>query len=343
MLVRIGTRVILKHTKETGVVIDYIDGDMVLVRIDDGHEIPCFMEDCLPATSEASHTKVSPKPTIEEETKIFISQYAVLNSFGVQIAFEPHRNDQNLINYFDVFIINDLKYNVIYTLEINDDHKKILEKSGTLQSNSAVILGRMPFDVLHDNPVVQSQLTRMSTSGDEPTIEHTLKLKAKTFFQNTKLAPIIHRQVHWFLLAASLDQNNDAETSKKVDLKAYSKSITPIGSKKKKSSTTSFIKHNIEEFSEFNPEIDLHIEKLTSDYQRMTNTEIVHIQLLAMDKFITKALRLGVERVYVIHGVGKGSLKNRIHHHLRSNSNIAFFRNEYHPKFGFGATEIVFF
>jgi dsDNA-specific endonuclease/ATPase MutS2 len=44
----------------------------------------------------------------------------------------------------------------------------------------------------------------------------------------------------------------------------------------------------------------------------------------------------------VIHGLGKGKLKNEIATRLINHPEVKTFKNEYHPKYGFGATEIIF-
>jgi dsDNA-specific endonuclease/ATPase MutS2 len=44
----------------------------------------------------------------------------------------------------------------------------------------------------------------------------------------------------------------------------------------------------------------------------------------------------------VIHGNGSGRLRDEIHQLLRSRSEVKSFVNQYHPLFGYGATEIYF-
>jgi hypothetical protein len=64
--------------------------------------------------------------------------------------------------------------------------------------------------------------------------------------------------------------------------------------------------------------IDLHIEKLTDEWQHLSNGEIV------------------------IHGVGSGRLRDEIHDALRLKREVKSFVNQYNPSFGYGATEIYF-
>jgi dsDNA-specific endonuclease/ATPase MutS2 len=44
----------------------------------------------------------------------------------------------------------------------------------------------------------------------------------------------------------------------------------------------------------------------------------------------------------VIHGVGEGRLRDEIHDLLRLKKEVKSFVNQYHPLYGYGATEIFF-
>lgn len=88
--------------------------------------------------------------------------------------------------------------------------------------------------------------------------------------------------------------------------------------------------------------IDLHIEKLTDDYRRMSNYEIVSLQLKTFEKYYHLAVAHHQPSLIVIHGVGEGVLRDEIHDILRLKKEVKSFVNQYHPNFGYGATEIFF-
>ena len=64
--------------------------------------------------------------------------------------------------------------------------------------------------------------------------------------------------------------------------------------------------------------------------------------MMHFQRFFDQATRLGVSRVFVIHGVGEGKLKEAIAERLKGDPHVAKFKNEFHPKYGYGATEIIF-
>lgn len=88
--------------------------------------------------------------------------------------------------------------------------------------------------------------------------------------------------------------------------------------------------------------IDLHIEQLTPSFRGMSNYEIMMIQLAHFEKYLQLAVAHMQPKLTVIHGVGTGRLRNEIHELLRTKKEVKSFVNQYHPNFGFGATEIYF-
>jgi hypothetical protein len=87
-------------------------------------------------------------------------------------------------------------------------------------------------------------------------------------------------------------------------------------------------------------EIDLHIENLADNYSGMSNGEIMQIQLSRFREALENAIIGGLETFYVIHGLGKGKLREEIFRILPEYKAVKSFKNEYHHKYGFGATEI---
>ncbi|MEM8907482.1 MAG: Smr/MutS family protein, partial [Bacteroidota bacterium] len=112
--------------------------------------------------------------------------------------------------------------------------------------------------------------------------------------------------------------------------------------KKRRSAHYSSSSHEVEDFARFESEIDLHIEKILDRPGKMSQSEMLRLQILAFDQYLEQAIRLGVDRVFIIHGVGKGKLKNKIASSLIQNPDVETFKNEYHPKYGYGATEVIF-
>jgi hypothetical protein len=82
--------------------------------------------------------------------------------------------------------------------------------------------------------------------------------------------------------------------------------------------------------------------KLIDNWKHLTNAEILSIQLKEFEKWYELAIAHYQSQLIVIHGVGKGKLRDEIHDILRLKREVKSFVNQYHPSFGYGATEIYF-
>ena len=91
---------------------------------------------------------------------------------------------------------------------------------------------------------------------------------------------------------------------------------------------------------DFRHEIDLHIKALHADPASLSGEEMLFCQLRACEQFLQDAIMCGAGTVYIIHGVGKGRLRDEISRLLRTYREVKTFKNEYHAKYGFGATEV---
>ena len=90
------------------------------------------------------------------------------------------------------------------------------------------------------------------------------------------------------------------------------------------------------------PLLRKHIEKLIDDWQGKSSFEILNMQLKEFEKWYHLAITHKQQAFTVIHGVGKGKLKEEIHNHLKIRKEVKSFINQYTNNFGYGATEKIF-
>ena len=108
-------------------------------------------------------------------------------------------------------------------------------------------------------------------------MEKQLKIKPKQFFKKVKTAPLLNRPAHLYRIFEKLtDRSTPKET--KEDLRSYTR-------RKKPPLPASWLDmgermpHEVMEFAEFIPEIDLHIDKLVPNSKKLNKAEIIRIQL----------------------------------------------------------------
>ncbi|MFN7115291.1 MAG: Smr/MutS family protein [Saprospiraceae bacterium] len=340
MVFAIGTKVRFIHTGEVGVVTAWLDGGMVNVRVDD-FEIPAFMDDIIRiddvSTVKAKVIQGKQEKTPEPAPQLVVeTQYTILKSIGIQLAFEPMWDKDGNVNKYRIYLLNDTRYDILYDYEFSILNGKSITGNGKLKGVSYLFIGEMLFDQLNDSPVFDMECQLITTAGVEKPMHKTLKIRAKQFFSQVKTAPLLNKPVHLFRVFENLQAAAQAE--EKEDLKTYTqRNARPTNSWRYQKD-----QHEVEELAHFNPEIDLHIENLVENPKKLNKAEILNIQILHFERFIDKALRLGVERVFVIHGVGEGKLRDAISTRLLQMPEVKSFKNEYHPRYGYGATEVIF-
>ncbi len=344
MLFAIGTRVKFLHTGDEGVVKSMLDGGMVSVYLPaEDMEIPAFPDDLIRAEKFMAHPvkakiiegKKAPAPPQPPPMKIE-TQYAILKSYGIQLAFEPSGSAEPGNEKYAVYLLNDTKYDVLYAIKFLLNYRRPVPWDGKIAATSIVRLGEMLYDDLNESPEFEIECRWISTEGVDEPVFKSLKIKPKTFFSSLRTVPLLNQIAHLYRL---FEKPEAQKAAPQDDLSAYTKRhAKPVFTR---SNLKMLDLHDSKEYSEFSPEIDLHIEKLLDNYQKLSNAEILAIQLSRFDDFLAKAILLGVKNVFVIHGVGEGRLRNEIATRLLQNPDVETFKNEYHPRYGWGATEII--
>lgn len=339
-----------RFTGESGVITALLDDGMLQVRLDSNPDIkiPAFEEDLI---RDAGREPVSPgakfiagkkeklpPPPPRFEVK---SQYIILKSMGIQLGFEPMPGRDGQVSKFKAWLINDTPDDVLADFQLFVKEKQVLDVQEKLATMTALDAGNIMVDDLNDAPEVEFRCQRFTTAGLDEPLEKILKLKSKQFFNSMRTAPVLNVPVYHYVLVADLKKTAVADPKTAAnDLLEY----TRQNLRKPKQQPKNYVKYapNVEEFAHFEPEIDLHIEKLTNGEARLDRGMALLIQIQNFEQFMEKAIRLGVPRVFIIHGIGELKLRDAIADRLRNYPSVLNFKNEFHPKYGYGATEVIF-
>ncbi len=349
MFFQIGQEVVLKYTGDKGVITQMHSDGMVMVFVKkDDMYIPVYEEDIV----LLKDFKTVEKPAIEERVKPVeaehfpvTTQYNILTSLGIQLAFEEVKRYENIEKY-NIFLINDSDEEAIFVFKLKVHQKTLMEVDGKMEAFSVLSLGEMQYDDLNDAPIADFEISKITTEGLEAVKHKELKIKPQQFFKSVLMAPLLNKMVHHYIVFENLEV--EKAVVKNEDLKTYTKRASqpivtiqpPVYNPTKVTPYRS--KHQLEELANFKSEIDLHIENLTTNTKGLSNSQIIAIQLSHFEQYMQTAIRLGIERVFIIHGIGKGKLRDAITTKLIQEYDIETFRNEYHPRYGFGATEVIF-
>lgn len=102
--------------------------------------------------------------------------------------------------------------------------------------------------------------------------------------------------------------------------------------------------HNLKLKAVFNEviEVDLHVEKLIKNPNKIKKKNILSFQLNAARNFLNRAKEIGIKKIIFIHGVGEGILKNELENLLINHSQDLLYYPADFSNYGNGATEVRF-
>jgi Smr domain len=339
----IGTTIYLIHTAERGVVQGFAD-DMYQVQLSKGYPIPAFEEDLSiynPIPEINQYTADFLAPEYKAATRAPETRYAARKfgqPRGVYFGIEGIADLNGINQNYRIWVINEMEFPVVIGLKCHFDSETLFNFEYKLSSLSAVACGIVASDDINDHPDLTLTLQRVSTQGLDVARIKTHRLKGKTIVQAPKDHDILEVPA-WTvdMFSAKTLTESEEETQ---GLSDYAKTIKvkpnqPSGGKY-------MTIRNIKEIAEFKQDIDLHIEALVDHKGKMNNAEILNLQLMHFESYIDKAARMNIPSVFIIHGVGEGVLKSAIASRLKARPDVQKFNNHYHPKYGYGATEVIF-
>ena len=355
MVFSIGTKVRLIHTGDTGVVEDWLEHDLIAVRLSDGEVIPVMTEALerlelntppkVKAKFVPGKKKVEPLPL---QPLPINSQYTVLKPQGLQLAFDPVLRADGRPDYYRIFLINDTQLHFLYQLGLRLKKNNVWKTQGRLGPRTMVEAGSLRYAELNESAEVHIENWRLlpEGKGTGQRLERLVKLKPTQFFNKLTTAPYLNRQVVLYQLFSEKELNEKKESPKKAPTKESLKQYTNKAAAEKSKTNRWFnlqeMPHEVWEKATFKNEIDLHIHSLLDDPTSIDKKQILSVQLSHLDDFMQRAIRLGVERVFIIHGVGEGKLRAAVQKRLEGMPEVKSFKNEYHGRYGYGATEVLF-
>ncbi len=122
-----------------------------------------------------------------------------------------------------------------------------------------------------------------------------------------------------------LERNIDREMTRRADKEFKQKYKVKDGNMSRKSGVM---------------EVDLHIHELVSGHEKMSNSEMVDIQLKHFERMLRMAEERKIPRIVFIHGVGQGVLRSEIRKLLKEYYPHATYMDAPHGDYGHGATEV---
>lgn len=324
MIWQSGDQCVLVHTGTKARISRWISNDMVMV-IPEGDlaEIPIHIDDLARPGQKINPINDPQTQTAPASGRLVPSGKGLF----IAVAMDPQEQMQRMARFF---LANDTETRVSYSIKLDRASSALLTAEGVVDSHSWCCLYELPLDHLNDGPILHGQCWKQGTVKQEAFPAFSLKIRAAQVITRQQLPTLLPFEAAHFPLPASTEA--DPPT---LPLKVHT---SEAGSSHRRR----FIHiPDPQERANFKNELDLHAEKLFADPHKVRESDIYARQLEVFERYLEQAIRLGVPRVYIIHGLGKGRLRNAIIEKSLANPHVVSARNYHHPFYGFGATEII--
>jgi hypothetical protein len=337
MKFQVGDKVLILHSNEEGEVIDIMNEKMVMVEVR-GVKFPAYIDQLdFPYFKRFSEKKMFPakkEKRYVDDVKKEKHKPAARKEDGVWLTFLPvFRSDEfgdEIVEELKVHLVNHTSSAYHFDYKLLYFGKPGFELKNQVQAFEDFYLHDVAFEDMNDNPSFSFEFSLLKPDRKKAEFfESQLKLRARQLFAKIE----------------EIRTKNEATFSYRLfenyPDKVYEEPIdtSRLASKGFKVYDAKHARRHLEPARSV---VDLHIEKLTNDWKHLGNFEILSLQLATFEKYLELALAHLQPSLIVIHGVGEGKLRDEIHERLRLKKEVKSFVNQYHPLYGYGATEIFF-
>jgi hypothetical protein len=329
-----GDPVLLLHSNEEGVVTEIISEKMVLVEVE-GVRFPVYTDQIdFPYFKRFSEKKLIPpekvKRYVDQIQKEGPSEKKSVNP-GMWISFLPVFNkdifEEDVVEKFKIYLLNQTSEALQFRYRIKYGGLPDFELTNSVASFADFYLHDIPFEELNDAPRFEFDFSQVvPLKGKATHFETSFKIRAKQLFVKMEGMKLKNEPTFSYLLFEDFPEQPPEPVS---EYQRPSGNLYAVSEAKRKLEPARSV-------------VDLHIEKLADDWKGLGNFEILTIQLSHFEKYYDLAVAHRQPHLIVIHGIGTGKLRDEIHELLKSKKEVRTFANQYHPNFGFGATEIFF-
>ena len=326
----IGDLILLKRTGEEGHVTAYINQQMLEVEVK-GVAFPVHLDDIdhpyLKWFTDKTKKKKSSFPEQLPVEKIAERKQRLAK--GVYLSFMPVYKTEEMeevVDMLKIYLLNELPIGVRFSYDVQLANKSEFKHEGVLHAFGNLYLHSISYTDMGDQPRFHWKLVDTVNESME-TADGILRIRPAKLFEHISQLLISSQPAFTYLLI-----DDFTPRKKKEPLPDYT--MVP------KPQLLPWVTTQTIEAAKY--EIDLHIEQLVANKKGLSNAEIVNLQLNTFRHYLQLAIVHHQERMVVIHGLGKGRLREEVHAILKQTPEVSRFKNEWSGKYGFGATEIYF-
>lgn len=339
MKYQVGDEIVVLLSNEEGRVVEIMNDQMVMIEVR-GVKFPAYMDQI----DFPYFLRFTKKKIVEEkkEHKVYIDQLPkekpkpneIKVSDGVWLSLIPKFSlddfNDEVVDLLRIHLVNKTNIPYKFTYLQQFAGRTDFELVNEIAPFHDFYLHDIPFESVNDSPSFSFDFSLAKPDKKmAPHFETSLKLKPKQVFKRIE----------------DMKDNNEPTISYQLFTEYPVKTDEPyfelgsLAAKGYKIYDASKARQHLEAARSV---VDLHIEKLSNNWEHMNNFEILTQQLSEFQKWFDLAVAHKQASLIIIHGVGTGKLKDEIHDILKTKREVKTFINQYDPRFGYGATEIFF-
>jgi hypothetical protein len=336
MKFQLGDKVVLLHSGEDAEVVDFINKEMALVEVK-GVRFPVYLDQIDFPYFDRFSKKVAPIPKPKKFAEDIKKEKATAKykvGEGVWLSFLPVFDkdvfDDDIVDYFRLYLVNQTEQHLDFHYFLKFQGETDFELKNDITALQDFYLHDVKLEAMNDSPRFDIEFNLHQPDKNKVShLETTLKIKTKQLFKQIEETRLKQEASFSYIM---FDKYPD-----KPEEEADWNKLTDAGYKIYEGGRI-----HRQHLEPARTVIDLHIEKLADNWQQLSNVAKLDLQLKTFEKYYELALLHHQAQLIVIHGIGTGKLRDEIHDLLRTKKEVKSFVNQFHPSFGYGATEIYF-
>lgn len=323
-----------------------INGQTAYVTDEDGFETPALLRECVvvpadnpPKESNAPQTKAEQPRIIETPAPAPTAETETGDRLTAVIMFEPHDIKRLSTTAFDMVLVNDSNYYMLYAVATRErsDSLWTLYASGTVEPNTQILLGELEPEDLPGIDRLNVQLVAYKSSKP---YEAKAPVSIDTRLDVTKLARLhcFSRSPYSTVPVLTVPLVKDDEPHRQPSLQQLvANDIRPKASDRAPANKPAPRKAQ----EAGGPQVvDLHIHELVDTTAGMDNAAILSRQVEEFHRRMKAIKSHPGESIIFIHGKGEGVLRHTILDQLRRYYPKCTAQDASFREYGFGATQI---
>ncbi len=338
MKIKTGDRVKFLNDTGGGVVISLSGKNTVMVRTDEGFDIPVAENEIIP-DADHSYEETSHKARTNEKKTVVPASFPK----GPKVSEpEPLNTDEELVfavhpvqkgAELSAHLVNNTSYNIHYVITTRGQEETLLFDEGTMEARTQMLLREFI-------PAGIKELIRFEIQ--------VIFFKNEHYIPRDPLVKALFMDPSEVYSGRSLVENdylgNKALVFTVADLKKKSGFTVPGG--KELTSITQNAPSDVgprskKKSPDAPEEVDLHIEAITDSFSGLSNSEIMEMQMSRFRVALDTAVIHKTRKIIFIHGVGNGKLKHSLRKALDDKYPDLRYQDASFREYGYGATMVI--